>query len=41
LALNLTRDEIITLAKNSFTGSFLEPDEIAKHLSEIDVYCFS
>jgi len=41
LALNLTRDEIITLAKNSFTGSFLEPDEITKHLSEIDVYCFS
>ncbi len=38
-AVGLTRDEIVTLAKNSFTGSFLAPDEIAAHLAEIDAYC--
>ena len=37
-ALDLSRDELITLAKNSFTGSFLAPDEIARHLAEIDAY---
>ncbi|MEK7661513.1 MAG: adenosine deaminase [Pseudomonadota bacterium] len=40
-ALGLSRDEIITCAKNSFTGSFLPADEVAKHLSDIEVYCFS
>ncbi|KAF0112181.1 MAG: adenosine deaminase [Hyphomonadaceae bacterium] len=40
-ALDLSRDEIITCAKNSFLGSFLPDDEIAKHLSDIEVYCFS
>ena len=25
-AVDLTRDDIVTLAKNSFTGSFLEPN---------------
>lgn len=39
-AINLSRDEIITLAKNSFKGSFLSPQEIQTHLSEIDVYSF-
>ncbi len=34
-ALDLTRDEIITLARNSFTGSFLEPSEQAPHLADI------
>ena len=38
-AVGLTRDEIVTLAKNSFTGSFLTPAEIADHLAEIDAYC--
>ena len=37
-ALALTRDELVTLAKNSFTGSFLPPGEIARHLAEIDAY---
>ena len=37
-ALDLTRDELIVLAKNSFTGSFLAPDEIARHLADIDAY---
>ena len=37
-ALDLTRDELVTLAKNSFTGSFLPQDQVAKHLAEIDAY---
>ena len=37
-AVGLTRDELITLAKNSFTGSFLPKDTIARHLAEIDAY---
>ncbi|CAN7531688.1 adenosine deaminase [Phenylobacterium sp. LjRoot164] len=37
-ALDLSREDLITLAKNSFTGSFLAPDEIARHLAEIDAY---
>jgi adenosine deaminase len=37
-ALELTRPELITLAKNSFTGSFLTPPEIARHVAEIDAY---
>lgn len=35
-AVGLTRDEIITLARNSFTGSFLSTDEQARHLQDID-----
>lgn len=35
-AVGLTREEIITLAKNSFTGSFLSAAEQAPHLAEID-----
>ena len=37
-ALDLSREELATLARNSFTGSFLAPDEIARHLAEIDAY---
>jgi adenosine deaminase len=37
-ALSLTRDELVTLARNSFTGSFLPPDAVKRHLSEIDAY---
>jgi len=37
-ALNLTRDEIITLARNSFTGSFLPPAEQFVHLAAIDSF---
>ncbi|MDO9430776.1 MAG: adenosine deaminase [Phenylobacterium sp.] len=37
-ALDLSRDELVTLARNSFTGSFLAPDEITVHLAEIDRY---
>lgn len=35
-AVGLTRDEIITLARNSFSGSFLNSDEQARHLQDID-----
>ena len=37
-ALNLTREEIITLAKNSFEGSFLSDAEKRKQISAIEVY---
>jgi adenosine deaminase len=37
-ALNLTRDELITLAKHSFSGSFLEPAQVAKHMAAVDAY---
>ena len=37
-ALALSRDELVTLAKNSFTGSFLPQDAVARRLAEIDAY---
>ncbi len=37
-AVNLSRKDIIQLARNSFTGSFLDPASVAKHLAAIDVY---
>jgi adenosine deaminase len=37
-AVGLTREELVTLAKNSFTGSFLGPAEIERHLAAIDAY---
>lgn len=36
-SLNLDADQIIMLARNSFTGSFLTPEEKARALAEIDV----
>lgn len=36
--LNLTRDDLIKLAKNSFMASFLPPDEIEQYLNEINRY---
>jgi adenosine deaminase len=38
-AVGLTHEHLITLAKNSFSGSFLTANEIADHLAEIDAYC--
>lgn len=35
-AVGLDAEDIITLARNSFTGSFLSSEEQAKHLKEID-----
>ena len=37
-ALDLSRDELVTLARNSFTGTVLAPDEIAAHLAAIEAY---
>lgn len=37
-ALDLTRDELVTLARNSFTGSFLSEAEQAPHLAAIAAY---
>jgi adenosine deaminase len=38
LALDLTREELATLAKNSFKGSFLPAAEIARRSAEVDAY---
>jgi len=37
-ALNLSEDDIITLIKNGFKGSFLEEDDKQRYLDEIDQY---
>ncbi|MBL6936500.1 MAG: adenosine deaminase [Alphaproteobacteria bacterium] len=37
-ALNLTRADLVTLAKNSFLGSFLSDAEKATHVAAIDAY---
>jgi adenosine deaminase len=37
-AVGLTRQELATLARNSFTGSFLPLNEVGAHLAEIDRY---
>jgi adenosine deaminase len=37
-AVGLSREQLVTLAKNSFTGSFLPPAAVAKHLAAIDAY---
>jgi adenosine deaminase len=34
----LSRDQVIVLARNSFTGSFLPLGEVSRHLSAIDEY---
>jgi adenine deaminase len=37
-AVDLSRDELVVLARNSFTGSFLTAEEIVERLAEIDRY---
>jgi adenosine deaminase len=37
-AVGLSRAELVTLAKNSFSGSFLSPDEAQAHIAAIDAY---
>lgn len=37
-ALDLSRSELVTLAQNSFTGSFLDDADKARHLAAIDAY---
>lgn len=34
----VNRDQIVTLARNSFTGSFLGVEDVARHLAEVDAY---
>ena len=34
----LTRDQILTIAANSFEGSFLSPEEKTRHLAELGAY---
>jgi adenosine deaminase len=37
-AVGLSRHDLVTLARNSFTGSFLEAAEVAQRLADIDAY---
>jgi len=37
-AVNLSRADVIQLAKNSFTGSFLDPASVARHVASIDAF---
>ena len=37
-ALQLSREALVVLAKNSFTGAFLTPEVMARHVAEIDAY---
>jgi adenine deaminase len=34
----LTRDDLVTLARNSFLGSFLPPADIARHAAAVDAF---
>ena len=36
--LGLTRDELVRIARTSFTGSFLDAEAKARHLAELDAY---
>jgi adenosine deaminase len=37
-AVGLTKADIVTLAKNSFTGSFLDAASVKKHVASVDAY---
>jgi adenine deaminase len=37
-AVGLSREDLVTLARNSFTGSFLGPAEIDRHLADLNAY---
>lgn len=37
-ALRLSRGDLVTLARNSFLGSFLEPAEKARHIAAVNAY---
>lgn len=36
--LDLSQEQLVELAKNSFRASFLEPDEIERHVAAVDAY---
>lgn len=40
-ALGLSRDDLVILARNSFTGSFLAPEDVAERLADIEAYVAS
>jgi len=40
-AVGLTRADIVQLAKNSFTGSFLDPATVAKHVAAVEAFAGS
>jgi adenosine deaminase len=37
-ALALSRDDLVTLARNSFSGAFLPPEAVQRHLADIEAY---
>lgn len=37
-ARGLSRDDLMTLARNSFTGSFLPPERVTQHLEALEAY---
>ena len=37
-AKNLSREQVVTLARNSFLGSFLDDDALSGHLATLDAY---
>ncbi|RXD02450.1 adenosine deaminase [Sphingomonas sp. UV9] len=37
-ARNLSREQVVTLARNSFLGSFLDDDSLSGHLATLDAY---
>jgi adenosine deaminase len=37
-AVGLTREDVVTLAKNSFTGSFLSETEKAERVAKVEAY---
>ena len=37
-ALGLSREDLLTLARNSFTGSFLPAEAVARHVADIEAY---
>lgn len=37
-ARGLSRDDLVTLARNSFTGSFLPPEAVARHVERLEAY---
>jgi adenosine deaminase len=37
-AVGLTREDLVTLARNSFSGSFLGEADKARHIAAVDAY---
>jgi adenosine deaminase len=41
VARGLGREQVTALARNSFLGSFLPEEEVARHLAEVEAYADS